>query len=200
MNGLDLTLIAILVISSFIGLWRGLVKEILSILIWIVSLWVAWRFSSIVAKDYAAKFISDPLFGYLLAFGGLFFLVLFLLGMVNLLISSLLKVTGLSFIDRIFGMVFGFIRAILISTVVVFVGRIIPEIQQGDTWNQSKYRPIFMRISQLGMKSLPQDLQKNLNKLIKDASEKDKELPLKLESLSDFFNDDQKMNGLNKSK
>lgn len=192
MNGLDLTLIAILVISSFIGLWRGLVKEILSILIWIVSLWVAWRFSSIVAKDYAAKFISDPLFGYLLAFGGLFFLVLFLLGMVNLLISSLLKVTGLSFIDRIFGMVFGFIRAILISTVVVFVGRIIPEIQQGDTWNQSKYRPIFMRISQLGMKSLPQDLQKNLNKLIKDASEKDKELPLKLESLSDFFNDDQK--------
>ena len=44
MNWTDYFIAGVLAVSVLIGLWRGLVAEVLSLAIWIGSIWVAWAF------------------------------------------------------------------------------------------------------------------------------------------------------------
>ena len=49
MNWTDYFIAGVLAVSVLIGLWRGLVAEVLSLAIWIGSIWVAWAFGPSVA-------------------------------------------------------------------------------------------------------------------------------------------------------
>ena len=44
MNGADIAILLVLAVSSLLSLMRGLVREILSLVSWVVSVWVAFRF------------------------------------------------------------------------------------------------------------------------------------------------------------
>src|SRR6202020_795983 len=44
MNWTDYIIIGIIALSVLIGLWRGLISEVLALAIWIVAFWVAWTF------------------------------------------------------------------------------------------------------------------------------------------------------------
>lgn len=158
-NWLDMVLYATLAISALIGLARGIIKEILSIVAWVASLWLAWRFAPLVADQYVEKLINNPQIAYLLAFAILFFIGLFAAGLFNMLIGSFLRASGLSLIDRFLGMIFGGLRAVLIASVMVFVGKMIPELANSQTWANAKLRPTFERIADWGLAQLPVEVQ-----------------------------------------
>ncbi|MGP1667661.1 MAG: CvpA family protein, partial [Rhodanobacter sp.] len=42
MNWVDYAIIGVLGLSVVIGLWRGLVSEVLALAIWAAAFWVAW--------------------------------------------------------------------------------------------------------------------------------------------------------------
>ena len=120
LNWIDIALGGALVISALVGLMRGFLKEILSLIAWGVALYAAWIFAEPVAKTYVVKFLPDGYIAYVAAFGGIFIGVLFLIGVVNLLISQVLKATGLGFLDRLLGLILGTVRGVLIGALVVF--------------------------------------------------------------------------------
>ena len=70
MNWADYCIAGILVLSILMGLWRGLIGEVLALVCWAVALWVAWRFGPQVAEQF--KSIDLPaarlLLGYILCF------------------------------------------------------------------------------------------------------------------------------------
>ena len=83
MNWIDASILIILMLSSIFGLWRGLVREIFSLVTWIFALLVARRYSDVLANfllalfdnltmRYVAAFCSDIYFcndaGYLAKF------------------------------------------------------------------------------------------------------------------------------------
>ena len=47
MNWLDYVFIGILAISVIISIFRGLTKEVLSLLIWVVAFWLAYHYVDI---------------------------------------------------------------------------------------------------------------------------------------------------------
>ena len=45
LNILDIAFVTVILLSAIIGFFRGLVREIMSLLGWIVSIWLAWVYA-----------------------------------------------------------------------------------------------------------------------------------------------------------
>ncbi|MDO5090990.1 MAG: CvpA family protein [Cardiobacteriaceae bacterium] len=162
-NWVDVVLGGAIIISALVGIARGLIKEVLSLLSWVVAIWVAWKFADMVAEKYIRGFIDDPTISYLAAFGGLFLVTLFALGLFNMLISSFLASSGLGGIDRMLGMVFGLLRGLIIAAILVFVGKFVPPVTDMAAWKDSKLQPTFSAMAEWGINKLPDNIQKLLN-------------------------------------
>lgn len=116
----DYLVLFVLVSSVVISTLRGLVKEILSLLGWIVAF--------VVANAYGAKLapmLPDLLPGetarLILAFIVLFLGVRILMGLLSLAIGALVEASGLGLADRGLGGLFGLARGIVIVLAAVIL-------------------------------------------------------------------------------
>ncbi|MFT6388837.1 MAG: membrane protein required for colicin V production [Cellvibrionaceae bacterium] len=142
-NWADWAIIAILAISSLISLRRGFVKEALSLAIWIVALAVASLFSPKLAP-LLAVYIEAPSIQQMAAFASLFVATLLVGGAVNYLLSTLIKATGLSGTDRLLGVLFGLVRALIVVMVILlYAPKLIP-LYEDSWWQQSALIPQFL--------------------------------------------------------
>ena len=133
-NWADWAIVALVAVSTLVSLKRGFVKEAMSLAVWSLAILVALMFSSRV-EAMLGDAISVPSLRYMAAFAILFFAVLIVGGLVNYLISELVKLTGLTGTDRVLGMVFGFVRGvILVLVTLIFLPGIIPVSE--DPWFQ----------------------------------------------------------------
>ena len=168
LNWIDLALGGILVISALIGLMRGFVKEILSLIAWGVALYAAWMFAQPVAETYVSKFLSDSYIAYIAAFGGIFIGVLFLIGVVNLLISQVLKATGLGFLDRLLGLILGTVRGVLIGALIIFgLKFMVGTPNQLPMWRDSTLAPYFESMATWGYEQLSPKVREWINQNLK---------------------------------
>jgi membrane protein required for colicin V production len=139
-NGADWAIIFVVVLSVLISLVRGFVKEALSLLVWVLAFAVAFFFSERLAP-LLGNLVELPSLRYLAAFMILFVCTLIVGSIVNFLIVQLVKMTGLSAIDRLLGMMFGVCRGVLIALLIlIFLPKIIP-VEQDPWWQQSRLIP-----------------------------------------------------------
>ena len=130
----DYVIIGIIVLSSGISIVRGFIKEVLSLISWLVSFWVALTFAPNLAT-LLADYISTPSIRLFAAFFVLFVATLILGALVNHLISTLVEKTGLTGTDRSLGVIFGILRGIAIVTLLVLVAGTTP--MPNDSWWQN---------------------------------------------------------------
>ena len=143
MNWADWTIVAILVVSSLIGLKRGFVKEALSLVCWVAAFVVAMTFHEALGS-LLVDAVPTPSVRELLAFGVLFAATLVVGAMVNYLLGELIRLTGLSGTDRLFGMVFGLARgAVVVLAILLLVPAVVP-VNQDAWWHQSLVIPHFL--------------------------------------------------------
>ncbi len=141
----DIAILVIVAISVVISLLRGFIREVLSLVAWIVALWVALRFSDQVAPLLEGH-VSVPSGRLALAFLALFLGTLFLVGVINFLISKLVESTGLTGTDRVLGMVFGTARGIAVAGVLVLGAGLTP-LPQDPWWRESLLLPHLERLA-----------------------------------------------------
>jgi membrane protein required for colicin V production len=102
MNWADYLIVILIALSMLIGLWRGLLREVISLVTWIAAFAIAFLF----AEDGAAHLVSTSSFHRLrmaAAFGGLFLITLLIGGLIGMLASYLVDYTGLTGTDRLLG-------------------------------------------------------------------------------------------------
>lgn len=136
----DYLVLFVLICSVVISTLRGLVKEILSLLGWIVAF--------VVANAYGAQLaplLPDVIPGdtarLIVAFIALFLGVRILMGLLSLAIGALVEATGLSLADRGLGGLFGLARGI----VIVLAGVILcgmTDLPKQAFWQQALLSPI----------------------------------------------------------
>jgi membrane protein required for colicin V production len=143
MNWADWTILIILGLSCLIGLVRGLIKESLSLAVWLAALFIANHFKT-PAAQLLAQHIQTPSLREMAAFGGLFVLTLLVGSLINFVIGQIVKMTGLTGTDRMLGMVFGAARGFLIvMAIIIFLPPVIP-IDKDSWWHQSVFIPEFI--------------------------------------------------------
>lgn len=135
-NWADFVIIGIIVISTLISLVRGFVREILSLITWAVAFIVAFKFCNDVAAMFHS-YISNSSARLALGFAILFFLVLIIGDIISHMIAKLATSSGIGGIDRTFGMVFGFLRGVLLVAVLLLLASLGSSTK--DTWYQQSY-------------------------------------------------------------
>ena len=150
MATVDWIIVGVLAVSTLISLRRGFVKEALSLLTWVAAILVARLFASQFTFVLAPYIETESLrlgAAYLI----LFIVTLMVGGMVNYMVSELVKVTGLSGLDRILGMAFGFVRGGIIVLVFVAILHYVLPVQEDNWYQQSRLIPeVVVLIEQLG--------------------------------------------------
>lgn len=136
--GFDLLLIVILLISMVMGVMRGFFRELLSIVGWILAIWVAWEYSHLLAP-YLGSGLSPAVkiwAGRIILFIGVLIVAL----LAGNLASMIVQRTALSVPDRSLGMLFGFARGIILIGLVVMVAQIL-QMPDQPWWDDSKLVP-----------------------------------------------------------
>jgi membrane protein required for colicin V production len=140
-NQVDIVILIITVLSSAFGLWRGLIKEVLSLLTWIAALLVSRVYSEPLAGLMTGVIENDGI-RYVSAFVILFVIVMMFGTFLNFLMSKLLNVTGLKLADRLLGAGFGVARGVIIVLVIMFITSMF--VSETELWQQSQLVPYGM--------------------------------------------------------
>ncbi|MFZ1643380.1 MAG: CvpA family protein [Candidatus Contendobacter sp.] len=159
MNWADYLITIVIALSVLIGLWRGLLREVISLAAWIAAFAIAFLF----AEDGAAHltpYLDIPSLRVAAAFGGLFLATLLLGGLVGIVASQLVDYTGLTGTDRVLGMVFGLGRGVVVIAILVLAAGMTP-LPRDPWWQQSLLLPHFQETALWLRGLLPPELADN---------------------------------------
>ncbi len=121
MNWVDVVVMAVLAVSAFLAFMRGFVREVLAIGTWLGATAVAaWSFPFVQPRFRAwieNADIADPV-----AFGVVFISSLILFSIVANMVSSIIRMSMLSGLDRTLGVVFGLARGAALVVVAYILG------------------------------------------------------------------------------
>ncbi len=160
MNWADYFILGLIGLSALVSIWRGFIKEALSLATWVVAFLVAFAFSDPLA-DLLTPWISLPSARAALAIALLFVAVLLLGGVIGYLAGQLVRKTGLSGTDRILGTVFGVARGIMIVAAMVLLAGL-TALPQDPWWRESQLMPHFERVALWLADYLPVDVADNV--------------------------------------
>lgn len=159
-NWLDYAIIAIILVSSLVSLFRGFVREALSLAFWVIAFWVAQKFFRGLAVS-LAQWIEVPSLQLAVAFAIIFLVVLLLGGLFTYLIAKLIDATGLSGTDRVIGMLFGATRGALLVAGLVLLAGLTP-VPQDPWWQQSQLVGHFEDLATWLRGLLPPDIAERI--------------------------------------
>ena len=142
MNSIDWSIIGLMSISTIISAIRGAAKESLSLLVWLLSALIASMFHDQV-EVLLINIIEDQPLRALIAWVSIFLLCLFLGATFNYFFGKFVEASGLTGTDRLLGIIFGIVRALIITMVFLTV---IPKIfpaAHTEWWIESTLIPYF---------------------------------------------------------
>jgi membrane protein required for colicin V production len=132
----DLVFIGVLMLSMIVGLMRGLVFEVLSLVGWLVAYVAAQWFSADVALHLPVGRPGSPL-NLGAAFASTFIVVLIAWTLVARVVRLLIRATPLSLVDRALGASFGLARGVLVLLVITTLV-MLTSFAQSSAWRASR--------------------------------------------------------------
>jgi membrane protein required for colicin V production len=156
MNWADFSILSIIGISALISLFRGFVREALSVVGLAAAIWVAVTFYN-QASDLLVNVISLPTGRRVIAFVALIVVSLLIAGLINHLIGKLVDKAGLTGTDRMLGVVFGVVRGVAIVGFLVLLAGL-TQVPQDPWWQQSMLMEHFQKLAQMAIEFLPPDI------------------------------------------
>jgi membrane protein required for colicin V production len=157
---LDYVILAIVLISTLVSLFRGFVREAMSLAFWVIAFWVAQMFFREVAVS-LEQWIPVPSLRLAAAFAIIFFVVLLLGGLITFLFAKLIDATGLSGTDRVIGMLFGATRGALLVAGLVLLAGLTP-MPNDPWWKESQLVGHFEELAVWLRGFLPQDFAERI--------------------------------------
>lgn len=135
----DYAVLAIVAASILLGVWRGLISEVLALAAWVTAL-LAGR---VLAPEMAPMFgewLKEPALQYAAAFAVIALAVLVAIALLRIALSKLLRAIGLGPLDRFLGAVFGVARGGLVVLLCVLIGGL-TVLPQQVWWRQAWLAP-----------------------------------------------------------
>ena len=139
LNNLDVIILIVIGISALIALSRGLVKEVLSIVGWVLAT-MSIIYLLPVLMPFAKAHISNGIFAGVVT--ALIILILFFIAWILLTdrLIGKIRTSKLNGLDRMLGLFFGVVRAcLLIVLFYILVSWMIPADKQSEVLTESRY-------------------------------------------------------------
>lgn len=120
MTALDWVLLLIIGVSGLLGLLRGMIGVVVSLVAWLLAGLAAYLFGG----DIGRSLVTDGQLGWGEYLGGYalsFAVVWIAVALVGLLVRRMAHEAGLSGVDRLFGFGFGMVRGVFLACVLVLM-------------------------------------------------------------------------------
>lgn len=157
----DYLVLFVLVTSIVISTLRGLVKEILSLVSWVVAFVLANAYSARLAP-LLPPMIPGESIRMMLAFVALFIGVRLLMGLFSMALDSMIKAAGLSLADRGLGGLFGLARGLVIILAGVILAGM-TDLPKQAFWKNAMFSPM----AEAGARTVKPYLPAALARLVK---------------------------------
>lgn len=157
----DYIVLGIVFVSVLLSVTRGVVREVVSLLGWIIAFFVASHYAANF-EPWLPRTIEDGSVRMLIVFAATFFVALMVVMLGSMLLSKLVRSVGLGLIDRILGAVFGFARGVFIVLVMVLAAGF-TALPQQVFWQQALLREPLEMMATQAIDWLPQDLKEHIS-------------------------------------
>ncbi len=121
MTGFDYAVLLIVAVSILLSVMRGVVREILALLSWLVAFWVASVYA-VSVMPFLPHALVSPALRLLASYVSVFLVSLLLASLLTIAVGEAIKTLGLRGLDKSLGAIFGLLRGLLIVCVLVLVG------------------------------------------------------------------------------
>ncbi|HUK04197.1 MAG TPA: CvpA family protein [Burkholderiales bacterium] len=154
MTWLDYAVLGVFAMSLVLGTWRGLVREVVSILGWVIAFLAANLLAGPLGPAMPKAIPSEELriaAAYLIVF----ILSLVVTSLAGLLLSKVVSAIGLGGVDRLLGAAFGALRGFLI----VLAGTLLAGLTSAPRqawWRDSASGPLLAQVAGAAKPWLPQ--------------------------------------------
>ncbi|WP_119307639.1 CvpA family protein [Cohaesibacter haloalkalitolerans] len=154
---LDGIFIIVLLISAFLAMIRGFVREVLSIAAWLAAAFATLRFTNDLLP-YVKTYLPEPIVAQAATALGIFLVTLVVVSFITIKISDFVLDSSIGALDRTLGFVFGAIRgAVLMAVAMVFFNWFVPSDKQPDWIAQAKAKPLLNTVGDRLVNLLPDD-------------------------------------------
>ena len=171
MNWLDYLLLTIMVVTAIVGIFKGFVKQAIGLVAVVAGLILACLYYEQTASVFQT-FVKNQLVSNFLGFLLIFIVVLIAGGILGHLLTKAM-IGPLALINRLFGALFGFLKAVLICGILLFA-LVSFEIAKPAV-EASILAPACLGVTRAVINLIPQDLRAKFNssyKRIRESGEK----------------------------
>lgn len=135
LTAFDWVVLAVIAFSSLLGMWRGLVSEVLALLAWIAGFFAARTWGG-TAAELLSGWLHDPALRQMAGFVTVFVVTMLLFSVARFVFSRLLRAVGLGLVDRFLGALFGIVRGLVIVLIGVLLGGM-TELPRQQWWREA---------------------------------------------------------------
>ncbi len=161
MTVFDYVVLGTIALSILVSVMRGVVREVLALLSWVVAFWIASTFSVHVEPLLPGGIPGGEPIRLLVALVALFLSSLLLMSLVAIAASEFIKALGLASLDKGLGAVFGFVRGVLIVCIGVMLAGL-TALPKSLAWQNAMFSAPLEALVQNGKALLPDDLAKRV--------------------------------------
>ncbi len=138
----------------------GAIKEAASLAGWVLAFYVATHFGDMIAP-WLPNSMTEGTIGAIILFLVMFIGTRILVWLVSRMASSMVSAVGLSSLDRLLGVAFGFCKGMLITlTLVLLAG--LTDLPQKPFWRDAWLSPVMVTLAKQALPFLPDYLAKQI--------------------------------------
>src|ERR1700685_2212474 len=174
---LDIILIVVLVISALLAMVRGFMREVLSIIAWILAAGATlYAYSKLLPL--AKQYFNSDVVATVAVIGGVFLITLLVVSILTVRISDMVLDSRVGALDRTLGFLFGLGRGLLIVVVAyLFFDWLVPDRSQPEWVRGAKSKVVLKSTGDWLKAMLPEDPESTILKRLKKPKPDDSDAP-----------------------
>ena len=174
---LDIVLIAVMLVSGLLAMVRGFMREILSIIAWVLAAG-ATLYAYAKLLPLAKQYFNNDIVAAVAVIGGVFLVTLLIVSILTVRISDMVLDSRVGALDRTLGFLFGLARGLVIVVVAfMFFNWLVPDRSQPEWVRTAKSKVVLTGTGQWLMSMLPEDPESTILKKLKKPKPEDTETP-----------------------
>jgi membrane protein required for colicin V production len=142
---LDFIILGIILVSAFAGLMRGFLLSVVSLVTWVLAVWLAWRLAPNLVPHLGGALRVEP-YG-LWASRAIFFLAILIGGaIIGAIVNHFARLSLFRGTDRFLGFLLGLLRGVVILGLLTILAQTL-KLDREDWWERSRLAPQLVPVA-----------------------------------------------------
>jgi len=143
----DFIILGIVLLSAIVGLVRGFLREICSLVTWVLAIWLAWQLGPLLVPYLGGALSKEP-YGLWAGRTIIFVLVLVVGAIVGYLVNHFVRLSLFSGLDRMLGFLLGVVRGVVIVALIIILAQV-ARLDDEGWWQRSRLVPALTPVATL---------------------------------------------------